>query len=511
MTIGAKIILVSIGAVGITVGTALLIQRSVIRSHAVEETKSSMAAGIAQAEQIRDMVSALNAGGVIDQKRLLADSKHGNTELRQTMLYKSLPIVAAWQALEQFSKAQHLGFRIVKGQARNTDNEPRPEELPILDALEQGGQPDYARIDSAANTLTFAKPIKLSQDCLTCHGDPKNSLTGDGRDTLGFTMENWNVGEVHGAFVLTADLSRVDPVVQAGVRDTLIWMTPMTLGIVALVFLVNRSLIVRPLSRVIEVLANTSSETAKAGGQIAEASQVLAQGASEQAASLEETSASLQEMGGMVRRNADSASRAATLTTEAQTAAARGDSSMKKMRSTIDQIQTATTDTAKIIKVINEIAFQTNLLALNAAVEAARAGEAGKGFAVVAEEVRALALRSADAANNTASLIEGSLTSARQGVAMAQEVESVLSEIRTTSDQSSTVVREIAAASREQATGIGTLTTAMSQMDTVTQHNAASAEETAAASAQMAEQSTKLRHAIADLQTMATGRSAVAA
>src|SRR5206468_7569778 len=117
----------------------------------------------------------------------------------------------------------------------------------------------------------------------------------------------------------------------------------------------------------------------------------------------------------------------------------KGNNAMQKMSVAIHDIQKSSAETGKIIKVIDEIAFQTNLLALNAAVEAARAGEAGKGFAVVAEEVRNLAMRSAEAARNTAALIEGSVQSARYGAVISTEVAEALKDITESSAQVDTL------------------------------------------------------------------------
>jgi len=172
-------------------------------------------------------------------------------------------------------------------------------------------------------------------------------------------------------------------------------------------------------------------QVASASNQVSSASQSLAEGATEQAASLEETSSSLEEMASMTKQNADNAQQANTLAGEAQKAANDGNGAMQRMNDAINEIQKSSDETAKIIKVIDEIAFQTNLLALalNAAVEAARAGEAGKGFAVVAEEVRNLAMRSAEAAKNTTALIEESTKNAKNGVDIASEVSKKLEDI----------------------------------------------------------------------------------
>ncbi len=268
---------------------------------------------------------------------------------------------------------------------------------------------------------------------------------------------------------------------------------------IVVAFVLTRS-IVRPLSRIFAGLKTFSTmeldelgktfrqiidELSSGGSQVAQASQSLAEGATEQAAGLEETSSSLEEMSSMTKQNADNAQQANALASEARQAAGTGSDSMAKMNDAIQDIQKSSDETAKIIKVIDEIAFQTNLLALNAAVEAARAGEAGKGFAVVAEEVRNLAMRSAEAAKNTSDMIEESVKNARNGVEIATEVGEVLGKIVQSVGKTTDLVSEIAAASQEQAQGIDQVNTAVAQMDKVTQQNAAAAEESASASEQV--------------------------
>ena len=217
----------------------------------------------------------------------------------------------------------------------------------------------------------------------------------------------------------------------ASARSGVVMLTALVIGVVVAIFLgVFLSLgITRPINRIIAGLTEGAEQVASASGQVSAASQSLAEGATEQAAGLEETSSSLEEMSSMTKQNADNAQQANTLAAEARKAAGTGSESMSRMNQAILEIQKSSDETAKIIKVIDEIAFQTNLLALNAAVEAARAGEAGKGFAVVAEEVRNLAMRSAEAAKNTARMIEESVKNSKNGVDIANEVGKVLEEI----------------------------------------------------------------------------------
>ncbi|MHC4563133.1 MAG: methyl-accepting chemotaxis protein [Planctomycetota bacterium] len=287
---------------------------------------------------------------------------------------------------------------------------------------------------------------------------------------------------------------------------TVISSVAMLLGVV-LAFVIARG-IVTALKRVIDGMTAGAEQTSSAAGQVSSASQSLAQGASEAAAAIEETTASVEEMSSMIKTNAGNAGEAKTLSESASSAANKGAEAMGRMSGAIDDIKKSSDETAKIIKTIDEIAFQTNLLALNAAVEAARAGEAGKGFAVVAEEVRNLAQRSAEAARNTADLIEGSVKNSDNGVAISKEVGAALEEIADGSGKVNDLVAEIAAASNEQSQGADQISQAVSQMDSVTQSNAANAEESASASEELSAQAEELNKMVQELQVMVGGSKA---
>lgn len=243
-------------------------------------------------------------------------------------------------------------------------------------------------------------------------------------------------------------------------------------------------------------VSDCASQVGAASSQISEGAQKLAEGASSSASSIEEISASLQEMQAMTAQNADNAGQANKLAGEAVASADKGSEAMVKMEEAINKIKASSDQTAKIVKTIDEIAFQTNLLALNAAVEAARAGDAGKGFAVVAEEVRALAQRSAEAAKNTAELIDGAVKNADGGVSITQEVRTILVDIVEGSKKVNGLISEIASASKEQADGIKQITEGVTSMDKVTQENSANSEESAAAANQLNEQASRLNDMI---------------
>ncbi|MFH2052855.1 MAG: methyl-accepting chemotaxis protein [bacterium] len=258
----------------------------------------------------------------------------------------------------------------------------------------------------------------------------------------------------------------------------------------------------RRITGVATTLEKASRTVASASQEIASSSQQLASGASEQAASLEEVSASLREIESMTRSNAENARKSDNLAGKAKSVAEDSLGAMTRMSSAIEEIKSASDETARILKSIDEIAFQTNLLALNAAVEAARAGDAGKGFAVVAEEVRNLAQRSADAARNTAQLIDDSQAKAGNGVTVAREVDGYLHEIADGIGQVTELVSQVAQATDEQALGLGEITQAVDQLDQVTQSNAAAAEESAATSGALQQQAEHVYRAVGALSSI---------
>ncbi len=257
-----------------------------------------------------------------------------------------------------------------------------------------------------------------------------------------------------------------------------------------------------PVNRVIDSLSGVADMVTRSSTQLADASHQLAEGASEQAASVEETSASLEEIDTTTKGNAENAAEGASLMTNVKNMVGRANNTMQAQNDSMEEIFRSSEEISKIIKTIDQIAFQTNLLALNAAVEAARAGEAGAGFAVVADEVRNLALRAAEAAKETATLIEGTVEKISQGSELASRSTAEFAEVADVVNRVDVIVAEIANASREQSLGIGQIKMAVSEIEKVTQNNAAHSEETASASEEMINQAGQLSSSVVDLAQM---------
>jgi len=280
-------------------------------------------------------------------------------------------------------------------------------------------------------------------------------------------------------------------------------------GILSLAFtyLLARS-ISQKVRWMVEELMEGSHQVTSAAGQVSSTAQELARGASAQAASLQQTATSSNEIRSMTQKNSENSRASAGHMTETSHLVENANKKLAEMKTSMDEINASSDKISKIIRVIDEIAFQTNILALNAAVEAARAGEAGMGFAVVADEVRNLAQRSAQAAKDTASLIEESINRSKEGGTKLAGVAESIRNITSSAAQVKTLVDEVQTGSQEQARATEQVSKALSNMEQLTQQVAANSEESAAASEQLSAQAESMRTVVRQLEILIDGEPA---
>lgn len=469
------------------------------------------------------------------------------------LIMKQVPIVAAMKIGAKDSEKDNYEFRVFSDEPRNEGNKASIEEMNIFKKFE-GDQKLEDYITNDGNSIIVYRPVRLTkeQGCMNCHGDPAQSPWGNGRDILGFQMENWKPGKLHGVFAIKSNISLVELKENSKRRfssTSILAFLILNGGVLSLIF---SALMIRGpieiLNSITKNLSDSGQVVSSASTQIASTSEELSQATNEQASSLQETSSSLEEINSIIDSNSTNASKSVNTSMHSLKTAEKGKEvvthmlesmsdiniSNERIMAQVQETNKEVEDIVRIIseieaktKVINDIVFQTKLLSFNASIEAARAGEQGKGFAVVAEEVGNLASVSGNASleisnmleastkrvqeivNNSRSKIEVLVKNGKEkvenGAMVAKECEIVLKEIVACAESVTLMAQEIASASQEQATGIKEITNAIAQIDQVTQLNSSASSNSAKLAGDLSSQALVLNSLVKDLVKITEG------
>lgn len=579
ISLSKKLVAMVIVCTTIVGATVLLLALGDYKQSAQQALVDRALAFTAVADATKNHVSRLQAEQSFDREGLAAELQRDLAAGRpytETRIFETIPVVAGWMAAAEAAKVEGITFKVAAFDARNHDNDPSADReagafrtqllRDLTSQVDDGNKHALARIDEASGNLHVMRPILLDQTCMTCHGDPRTSPTGDGKDLLGFPMENWKVGDMHGAFEVIFPLAPM----QAQVMATSTKAMAATLGlIVAAVIIFSialRRLMGVPVQQMIErireiatgdgdltrrieiqrddeigqlakwfntfvdglhgIISDVRGNTEKvaaAATEVAASAEEMSSSIECQAGQINQVSAAIEEMSCSVGEVARKCAEAADESLAAGSQAAEGGQIVQKtvgeMQGIAEQVNASagavetlgrkSQEIGHIIQVINDIADQTNLLALNAAIEAARAGEHGRGFAVVADEVRKLAERTQEATKQVSSTIGEIQSETESAVDQMQRSQTrVRSGVQLATDAGSRLERIVSSA-QHVASGIAEIASAAEEQSSTAGQISHSIErinsvtkQASEGAGQAAEAATELSRSAEDLQAI---------
>ncbi len=574
VSIGVKLIVVVLFLMLATVAANYVFFLKHYRDDANEALSEKAAAFTAVADEAKAHTSRLHADKDFDLKPMLdelSSTMKAGGDYRKTRMFKTIPVVAGWTAAAEAAKREHIDFEVVAFNARNKDHTPKSgsfEEQMLKDLeaqVKSGGSDSIGRIDQATNQYVYLRAIKLDESCMLCHGDPAvydakdEKGAFDGKDPLGFAMESWKPGDMHGAFEVHLPLSTVDTQVAEFFQNGLMITVPLLIVAAGTFIFILRGLLSKPVAAMVETMnqiittndltrrlnlkrgdevgqiahwfdellgslhkiisdvLSSTRQVAAASTEIAASSEEMAAGLTRQEQQAAQVSAAVEEMSASITevasKSQDASKNAGNSQNEAGTGGKVVAQTVEEMHSIAEDVNKSSQAIAElgkkgeqigaIIEVINDIADQTNLLALNAAIEAARAGEHGRGFAVVADEVRKLAERTTQATEEVARSIRDIQTETQAAV---QRIDAGSKRVKTGVELASSAgeaLHRIVTSSQSLAGMVQSIAAAAEEQSSASEQISRSVEQITAVTKESAEGASQAARAAADLSAQA--------
>lgn len=355
-------------------------------------------------------------------------------------------------------------------------DEPFTKDKDILEVFGTKKKSVLETFTDSSHKIRIINPMIATQECIACH-------------------INQQEGDVIGVMDLTFSLNETDEIIHTA-SFTLMGIAALLLITIALIIKYVLKSVTTIITTAVREISTASEEVVTASEDVASSASKLSDSASGQAASVENITTTIEQTRLIIEQTAANSKEADILGAGTSRSAQEGHKYIKKLLTSMDGITDSSKKIENIIKTIDNIAFQTNLLALNASVEAARAGEHGLGFSVVADEVKSLADRSAQAAKETAAIIEHSLAQVENGNKIAVQTNKAFEDIFEKVTKSSNLISTISSASKDQNVGMQEISKTMVQIDQVTQAVASASEESASSSEKLNMQTVSMKENI---------------